>query len=55
MEAWERYLKKEDAKEHSNKNRYFRAFGTLSGDSVVTDIYNKKYKKDKKRKRNSKK
>ena len=55
MKAWERYLKKQDLIEHSNRNKYFRAFGTLSGDSVVTDIYNKKYQKNKKRKRNSKK
>ena len=26
------------------KNKYYRNFGTLSNDSVVTDIYNKKFK-----------
>lgn len=41
MEAWERYLKREK----TNKNKSFRDFGSLSGNGVVTDIYNKKYKK----------
>lgn len=26
------------------KNKYYRNFGTLSNDSVVTDIYHKKFK-----------
>lgn len=30
------------------KNNYFRNFGTISNDSVVTDIYNKKLKKKRK-------
>ena len=40
MEAWKRYLKRENKKE-----QYFRNFGDLSGDSVVTDIYKKRKKK----------
>lgn len=40
MEAWERYLKKENNK--NRENYFFRNFGTLSNDSVATDIYKKR-------------
>lgn len=30
------------------KNKYFRNFGNLSNDSIVTDIYNKRIKNKKK-------
>ena len=36
-------------KENKAKIQYFRDFGDLSNDSVVTDLYKKRYKKQQKR------
>ena len=37
-------------KKKKTKIEYFRNFGDLSNDSVVTDLYKKKYRKQQKRK-----
>lgn len=36
-------MKKRATKKSNKKVNYYRNFGSLSNDSVVTDIYNKKF------------
>ena len=51
-EKWKRYLKEQKqymATGHIKDNTFFRNFGSLSGDSCVTDIYKKRMKKKKRR------
>lgn len=43
MESWKRFLKRE--KEKNKQNKSYRNFGSLTDNSVVTDIYYKKIKK----------
>ena len=40
---------KRKKKNKKSKIEYFRNFGDLSNDSVVTDLYKKRYKKQQKR------
>lgn len=44
---WQRYLKQQ--KQYKKDNIFFRNFGSLSGDSCVTDIYKKRIKANNKR------